>query len=100
MKQNYTTQDEYVYKVITDADEIVLDEEFVRFFPKLDERSSADLEKSILKYGCLVPLVLWEGILIDGHNRYELLKKHRLGSILGCWRICIRGYRVGICENK
>jgi len=58
------------------ADDIIIDDEFVRIFPKLDERTSAELERDILEHGCIVPLVLWDGILIDGHNRYEIVKKH------------------------
>jgi len=60
------------------VDDIIIDEEFARMFPVLDERASADLKKSILDYGCLVPLVLWSGILIDGHNRLGVLRKHEL----------------------
>jgi hypothetical protein len=26
----------------------------------------------------MTPLVLWNGILIDGHNRYEICKKHKI----------------------
>jgi hypothetical protein len=58
--------------------EIIIDEEFSRMFPVLGERTIAGLEESILEFGCVVPLILWNGILIDGHNRYQLLKKHGL----------------------
>ncbi|MCL2425314.1 MAG: hypothetical protein FWD05_03145 [Oscillospiraceae bacterium] len=58
--------------------EIIIDEEFERILPKLDERTYAELEENILKYGCREPLVLWNGILIDGHNRYKILQKHDL----------------------
>jgi len=58
--------------------EIIIDEEFARMFPVLDERTGAGLEESILEHGCLIPLVLWNGILIDGHNRYMILQKHDL----------------------
>ena len=49
---------------------------FRRIFPILDDTASADLEDSILIYGCQEPLKLWNGILIDGHNRFGILKKH------------------------
>ncbi|MDR2599593.1 MAG: hypothetical protein LBC73_04885 [Oscillospiraceae bacterium] len=58
--------------------EIILDEEFQRILPKLSEQTLAGLEINLLEFGCLMPLVLWNGILIDGYNRYELLKKHDL----------------------
>jgi hypothetical protein len=57
---------------------IIIDDEFKRILPALDELTYAWLEENILEYGCREPLVLWNGILIDGHNRYEILKKHGL----------------------
>ncbi|MCL2424803.1 MAG: hypothetical protein FWD05_00540 [Oscillospiraceae bacterium] len=57
---------------------IIIDEEFERILPKLDEQTYAWLEENILEYGCREPLVLWDGILIDGHNRYSILQKHDL----------------------
>jgi len=57
---------------------IIIDEEFERILPKLDEQTYTGLEENILKYGCREPLVLWNDILIDGHNRYNILKKHDL----------------------
>lgn len=38
----------------------------------------AQLEKNILEFGCRDPLVLWEGVLIDGHNRNSICTKHKL----------------------
>ena len=58
--------------------EIIIDEEFMRLLPPLDEYDYCSLEESILVYGCMNPLVLWEDILIDGHNRYNIVKKHDL----------------------
>lgn len=31
-----------------------------------------------MQNGIREPLVLWQGILIDGHNRYEIAKRHNL----------------------
>jgi 16S rRNA G966 N2-methylase RsmD len=36
------------------------------------------LEANILEFGCREPLVIWRGILIDGHNRYDICQKHSL----------------------
>jgi len=57
---------------------IIIDEEFERILPKLDEQTYAWLEENILEYGCREPLILWSDTLIDGHNRYSILKKHGL----------------------
>ena len=56
--------------------EIIIDEEFRNLLPALDGETYAWLEESILENGCWAPLVLWDGILIDGHNRYEICVKH------------------------
>jgi hypothetical protein len=36
----------------------------------------AALERSLLAEGCRDALVLWNGVLIDGHNRYAICSKH------------------------
>jgi len=36
----------------------------------------ASLEENLLQNGCVYPLVLWENILIDGHNRYDICMRH------------------------
>ena len=58
--------------------EIIIDSEFKHLLPELDPEALAMLEESLLECGCLSPLVLWNGILIDGHNRYKIIKKHDL----------------------
>ena len=36
------------------------------------------LEKSIIQDGCRDRIVTWNGYIIDGHNRYEICKKHNI----------------------
>lgn len=36
------------------------------------------LESNLLNEGCRDALVVWKGILIDGHNRYAICTKHKL----------------------
>jgi len=56
--------------------EIIIDEEFQLLLPVLDEKTYALLEESLIQNGCLYPIVLWNDIIIDGHNRYEICTKH------------------------
>jgi len=58
--------------------EIIIDQEFKWLLPALDQATYAWLEENILEHGCMNPLVLWNGILIDGHNRYAIVRKHDL----------------------
>ena len=36
------------------------------------------LEANILEDGCLNPIITWRGIIIDGHNRYNICKKYNM----------------------
>jgi len=58
--------------------EITIDKDFMYLLPSLDETTFALLEENILQNGCQHPIVLWNGIIIDGHNRYEICTKHDL----------------------
>jgi len=60
--------------------DIVIDEQFKYLLPQLSDETFAALEDNILEHGLRDALVLWEGhnVLIDGHNRFEIIKKHNL----------------------
>ncbi|MBV8634549.1 MAG: hypothetical protein JO002_08680 [Burkholderiaceae bacterium] len=55
---------------------ITINEELRKFIDPLTEAERSLLERSLLAEGCRDPLVLWGEILIDGHNRYEICRKH------------------------
>ena len=69
---------EHYYYTITDVEDIIIDEKFKRILPLRTEAELISLEHSILKYGCIEPLILWNSILLDGHNRLEILKKNEI----------------------
>ena len=56
--------------------QIIIDEEFKSLLPALDSETYARLEENLLQHGCRDAVVLWNGTLIDGHNRYEICTKH------------------------
>ena len=58
--------------------EIILDDKFKFLLPELDAETFRLLEENILEHGCLHPLVLWNGILIDGYNRYKICTTHNI----------------------
>ena len=58
--------------------EIVIDSEFAALIPPLTDDEFNRLEQSIIAEGCRDALVLWGNILIDGHNRYKICKKHNI----------------------
>jgi site-specific DNA-methyltransferase (adenine-specific) len=57
---------------------IIIDPEFKALIPPLAPDELSQLEANILRDGCRDPLVVWDGILIDGHNRHEICTRHGL----------------------
>ena len=57
---------------------LIIDEEFASLIPPLAPEEFAGLEQSILKEGCRDAIITWNGIVIDGHNRYKICKKHNI----------------------
>ncbi|GHV84092.1 hypothetical protein AGMMS50212_14320 [Spirochaetia bacterium] len=58
--------------------EININKRFKALFRPLTDEEYNQLEANILKEGIRDPLVLWGDVLIDGHNRYNIAKKHKL----------------------
>lgn len=56
--------------------DIRIDPKFQQLIPPLSPQEFSQLEANIVADGCRDPLVLWGNILIDGHNRYAICKKH------------------------
>ncbi|MEO7106856.1 MAG: plasmid replication/partition related protein [Rhodoferax sp.] len=55
---------------------IVVNEDLKAYIDPLTEDEHAALERSLLSEGCRDALVLWGDVLVDGHNRYGICKKH------------------------
>lgn len=55
---------------------ITINEELLQYIDPLTANEYAALERSLLADGCRDALVLWGEVLIDGHNRYEICRKH------------------------
>ena len=54
-----------------------IDPEFQNQIPPLTDDEYKQLEENILKEGKLIsPLIVWNNILVDGHNRYEIVQEH------------------------
>ena len=57
---------------------IVIDPEFKELIPPLTDNEFRQLEANLLRDGCKEPLTVWDGILIDGHNRYMICRQHSI----------------------
>jgi hypothetical protein len=58
--------------------ELIIDPEFKALIPPLSKEEFSLLESNILRDGCRDPLTVWDGTLLDGHNRHEICTKHGL----------------------
>jgi pyruvate/2-oxoglutarate dehydrogenase complex dihydrolipoamide acyltransferase (E2) component len=58
--------------------DIVVNEELKAYIDPLTADEYEALERSLLAEGCRDALVLWGDILVDGHNRYGICRKHDL----------------------
>ena len=54
-----------------------IDPEFESKIPPLRDEEFKQLEENILADGVVInPLIVWDGVIVDGHNRYRILQKH------------------------
>ena len=56
------------------AAEIRIDKEFAALCPPLTPEERSLLELSLATEGCKHPLIVWRGLLVDGHNRFDFCK--------------------------
>ena len=55
----------------------IVDEEFERLIPPLSEEEFSQLEQNILEEGeCHDPIITWNQIIVDGHNRWRIIQNH------------------------
>ena len=52
--------------------ELTIKKEFKDLIPRLSNEEYELLTKSILSDGCRESILLWNGVIVDGHNRYEI----------------------------
>jgi len=56
--------------------ELLIDQEFRSLIPTLQPEEFAELERSLIAEGNRVPIDIWNGYIVDGHNRYDICEKH------------------------
>lgn len=54
---------------------IKIDPEFQSYIPPLRDQERFGLEAALMEEGCRDPLVVWNDLLIDGHNRFEICER-------------------------
>ena len=51
---------------------LLIDQEFHAVIPPMTPEEFGRLERSIVKHGCIQPIDVWRGIILDGHARYAI----------------------------
>ena len=58
--------------------ELIIDEEFAGLIPPLTPEEFSGLEQSIISEGCREAIIVWNNIIVDGHNRYKICRTHKI----------------------
>lgn len=57
--------------------ELKIDPEFESKIPPLTDDEYQLLEENIIADGVILnPLIIWNGVIVDGHNRFHIAKKY------------------------
>ena len=65
--------------------DLKIDPELRDLLPPLTSEEYKQLEKNIVENGFdrNFPIMEWQGFIVDGHNRYDICKKHNIEPIIG-----------------
>lgn len=78
-----------------------IDPQFKNLIRPLHKKEYLQLEESLLANGCRDPLVVWNGFLVDGHNRYEICTRHQIPfAIIEMDFACREEAVAWICANQ
>ena len=78
-----------------------IEKEFKNLIRPLKREEYIQLEDNILNEGCRDPIVVWHYTIIDGHNRYEICKRHQIPfNILEMEFECKEAAIAWICANQ
>mgnify|MGYP006916146716 CR=1 FL=1 len=58
--------------------ELRIDEEFEHLLPPPQDAELERLTQQLLEEGCRDSLVTWNGVIVDGHNRYRICLENRI----------------------
>lgn len=81
--------------------ELIIDDEFKNLISPLQRKEFILLEENLLTDGCITPIIVWNGIIVDGHNRYAICKKHDIPIMIKEITLDSRDEVIAwICKNQ
>ena len=81
--------------------QLQIDPHFKNLIRPLQRKEYLQLEQNILADGCRDPLIVWNGVIVDGHNRYEICMRHQIPfAVLEMDFSCEAEAIAWICANQ
>lgn len=77
-----------------------IDSEFKSLIKDLQTKEYLQLESNILMDGCREAIVTWNGIIVDGHNRYEICTRHNIPFRIQEMEFDCESVIAWICANQ
>ena len=78
-----------------------IDEEFRQLIRPLQRKEYEQLKKNLIKDGCIDPIITWKGIIIDGHNRYQICWENSIPFAVVEMHFSYREEAISwICEHQ
>lgn len=78
-----------------------IDEVFKNLIRPLRKEEYKQLEENIVKDGCREPIIVWDGTIIDGHNRYEICNRLQIPFSVKEMEFSSRDDAIAwICSNQ
>ena len=85
----------------TNSTVLIVDPKFKKLIRPLRRQEFLHLEHSVCSQGCKEPILTWDGIIIDGHNRYEICKKQNIPFAIQEMDFpCEEAVVAWICEHQ
>ena len=82
---------------------LIINPKFEQIIPPLTPEEFAQLEENILTEGRIInPIITWEDVIVDGHNRYKIALKHSQISFTTISKefACDDEVVIWICNNQ
>ena len=78
-----------------------IDPQFKDLIRPLKRKEYLQLEENLLKDGCREPIAIWNGTIVDGYNRYEICKRHKIPfDVVEMDFVCPEEAIAWICANQ
>jgi len=78
-----------------------IDEIFKNLIRPLRKEEYKQLEENIVKDGCREPIIVWNGTIVDGHNRYEICNRLQIPYSVKDMEFTSRDDAIAwICSNQ